>query len=129
MPGEAVGWQVSHTYQTSSFNMYGDGISLSSDKPAIGPSLNGIPLPSYKVTVEVAWQLEVQRTWYTYRDQFVQASWKAVDLREFGFDAPYLIVEGAHDLTPYPPGVPKVENPYCIVPVPVIESQGLLSEN
>jgi hypothetical protein len=127
-PATGAGWEISHTYDTASYNMSGDGSTLASDKPAIGPSLDGATkLPSYKVNLTLAWLVEARRTWVDFYGDRHDTGWQAVDLRKYGYDTPYLVTTGARDVTPPPAGVPKQALPAYIVPVPVIESQGILS--
>jgi hypothetical protein len=52
-PGQAVGFAVSHIYDTSSWGL-----------PENGPSLNGLlELPAYQVRVATHWSPYVRRTW------------------------------------------------------------------
>jgi hypothetical protein len=51
-----------------------------------------------------------------------------VDLLEFGFPAPYVMFSDAADVTQPPAGLPDPQPRRCLLPVPVIESQGLLTD-
>ena len=65
-PAQAAGAQVTHKFETSSFNLSGSEYceGPACDKPANGPSLNGkLELPSYQVRVATNWMAQVRRTW------------------------------------------------------------------
>lgn len=116
-PTTAHGWEVSHTYQTASY-----------DLPATGPSLDGAaPLPAYQVTVRTAWLVEANRTWTDFYGQPHETGWQVVDLTQYGYSTSYLITTGATDVTPPPPGIPAQDLPDFFVPVPVVESQSILT--
>jgi hypothetical protein len=117
-PGTALGWEVTHVFNTASYNLL----------PAFGPSLDGSTrLPAYPVTLKLAWLVEANRTWNDFRGNAHETGWQVVDLTEYGYNTPYLITSGARDVTPPPPGVPAQDLPDYFVPVPVIESQAILS--
>jgi hypothetical protein len=127
-PLTGTGWEITHIFDTASYNLSGDGVSLTSDKPAIGPSLDGSSqLPSYKVNLSLAWLVEANRTWIDFHGLSHETGWQMVDLTQFGYDTPYLVTTGARDVTVPPPGVPKQNLPAYVVPVPVVESQGILA--
>jgi hypothetical protein len=117
-PGTASGWEVTHTFNSSSYNL-----------PLVsGPSLDGgSPLPSYPVTLTLSWLVEANRTWNDFRGATHETGWQVVDLTQYGYNTPYLVTNGARDVTPFPPGIPVQDLPDYFVPVPVIESQAILS--
>ena len=111
----AQGWTVQHTFQTSSW-----GLEL------MGPSLDGRQwLPAYKVEALVPYAIYVRRTWNDFHggSHVVEAP---LDLRDYGYPTKDLWVP-AYDATKPPPGVPDMHWPQCIVPVPVIEAQGVIT--
>ena len=62
-PDTGFGWQTSHTYWTSSFNLV-EGCVAGCDKPANGPSLvDGEHLPAYQVRVLVPWYAQYRVTY------------------------------------------------------------------
>jgi hypothetical protein len=116
-PGTVSGWEVSHVFNTASY-----------DLPPDGPSLDGTSrLPAYPVTLRTAWLVEANRTWNDFRGTHHETGWQVVDLTQYGYNTPYLITNGARDVTSPPPGVPAQSLPDYFVPVPVIEAQGILS--
>jgi len=129
-PSISEGWSVAHTWQTASYSLDGACSDLSCDKPLWGPSLSGEWLPAYKVNVTVAYDLQVKRTWIDWYGQAQGTVWETVDLREYGYNTSNLVLTGARDVTAPPAGAMA---PYpldlCLVPVPVIEAQSLLSGN
>ncbi len=110
----ATGWTVQHTFETSSW-----GLDL------MGPSLTGEWLPAYKVEALVPYTIYIQRTWTDFHGGG-HAIETEVDLRDYGYPTKDLWVP-AYDATTPPPGVPDMHWPQCIVPVPVIESQGVIT--
>ena len=127
-PTVSSGWSVSHTWQTASYSLEGPCSDLSCDKPLWGPSLIGEWLPAYRVNVTMAYDVQVRRTWTDWYGRSQDTGWEMVDLRQYGYNTPNLVITGARDVTPPQPGA---MGPYaldfCLVPVPVIESQSLLS--
>jgi hypothetical protein len=127
-PTVSEGWTVSHTWDTSSYSLDGECEDLSCDKPLWGPSLIGEWLPAYKVNVYIAYQLEVRRTWTDWYGQVHDTGWEAIDLTTFGYNTSFLILSGARDVTIPQAGAMAPKEIYeCIVPVPVIEAQSILS--
>lgn len=129
-PSISEGWSVAHTWQTASYSLDGACSDLSCDKPLWGPSLSGEWLPAHKVNVTIAYDLQVKRTWIDWYGHEQGTGWESVDLREYGYNTSNLVLTGARDVTAPPAGAMA---PYpldlCLVPVPVIEAQSLLSGN
>jgi hypothetical protein len=122
------GWAVSHTWDTSSYSLDGECEDFSCDKPLWGPSLIGEWLPAYKVNVYIAYKLEVRRTWTDWYGQVHDTGWEAIDLTTFGYNTSFMILSGARDVTiPQTGAMAPKEIDECIVPVPVIEAQSILS--
>lgn len=62
-PDTGFGWQTSHVYETSSFNLV-PGCTAGCDKPANGPSLvTGERLPAYQVRALVPWYAQYRVTY------------------------------------------------------------------
>jgi len=80
--------------------------------------------------VTIAYDLQVKRTWIDWYGHEQGTEWESVDLREYGYNTSNLVLTGARDVTAPPAGTMA---PYpldlCLVPVPVIEAQSLLSGN
>ena len=144
----AYGMAVTHTYETSSW-----------DLPANGPSLNGVyELPAYQVRVGTAWQAIVRRTWeelergdrktFACQDGDAQClelyalcdtpgtdpendscyvwnwvphdtGWVPLDLTLYGYAHPYYVSAAAGDVTMPPPGVLAVPLGHRVCSVPV----------
>jgi hypothetical protein len=122
------GWDVWHTFNTSSYNLSGEASSPGSSILANGPSLDGATkLPAYQVNLTLAWQVEADRTWVDFHGIAHDTGWQTVDLTQYGYNTPYLVTTGARDVTPPPPGIPLQDLPPYVVPVPVVESQGILA--
>ena len=118
-PGQDRGWKVTHIFDTASFNLFN----------TLGPGLTTEKLPSYDPTVMVKWNIYTARNWIDAFGRGQGTGWVQLDLRDYGFPDQGFIMEGAKDVTPPPPGVPPFLNPKCTFPVPVIESQGLVSSS
>jgi hypothetical protein len=114
-PPFAFGWDVFHTFQTSSFAL-----------PIKGPSLTGEWLPSYIPTVSTYWRVEVSRTWLDFFGRPQGTGWQPMDLTTLGYPDEDLVLS-VWDATIPPPGAPYMKYPECIVPVPVTEAQGVLT--
>ena len=124
------GWAVSHTWDTASYSLDGACEDLNCDKPLWGPSLIGEWLPSYKVNVTLAYELQARRTWTDWYGQAHDTGWETINMQDYGYNTTLMILTGARDGTPPQPGaMPPKAIWECIVPVPVIESQALLNGN
>ncbi|MCB2160631.1 hypothetical protein KQH40_00935 [bacterium] len=171
-PTASYGFQVYHTYETSSFG-----------KPENGPDTMGnMDHPAYQVEVVTYWQPWLKVEWdqwaYTKWDckkEVVDQVWNSetnqyedvldwvgtectqrlvcsnagiapyptasncgewdhrstgtirINLLEFGFSEPYYRFFGAVDTTTPPSPLPYNEPRQCRIPVPVVESQSLLT--
>ncbi len=122
------GWTAAHIWNTASYSLDGRCENLYCDKPSWGPSLIGEWLPSYKVTVTSAYRLYARRTWTDFYGQAHDTGWEIVDMRQYGYNTDLLIVTGARDATIAQPGAMAPRDiSECIVPVPVIEAQSILT--
>lgn len=134
-PTIGTGWTISHIFETSSVAEPAGSkcytIGPECPKPAIGPSMEGpqLGLDSYKVDATVAYIVEVKRTWRDFYGNLHDTGWVAVDLRQWGATTSQLVITGTRDTSDAPPGmvIPAYDHGYCIVPVPVLESQSIHS--
>jgi hypothetical protein len=147
-PVSASGMTATHTFQTSSWGL-----------PGNGPSLEGrLELPAYQVQVGTAWQALVRRTWeelergsrktfaceagdvqclelyalceapatdpenylcYEWFWVFHDTGWIPLDLTLFGYPQRYYVSSAAGDVTMPPPGVAVVPLSQRLCNVPV----------
>ena len=120
----ARGWVVEHIYDTSSF-ITGD----ISDIEVNGPSLDGEYLSAYQVQVFIAYKLEVSQSWTDWLGGQQSTPWMEIKLSEDPWSYPTDYVLGmAKDVTAPPSGVPVMRDYPCNIPVPVIESQAVISD-
>ena len=150
-PGAGLGWTVYHTYCAASYGLEENGPSLKGLMEL--PSYQVNVKTYWQPWVSESWEqwettdlnceeddedcLDRQDDCDGFDrigddecgDWMPRGSGKIViDLRWFGFDFPYMERYGLVDVTQAPPPIPSVppELRPCKIPVPVIESQGLL---
>lgn len=151
--GRAQGWQAEHVYDTASFALRPIGPSTQGrlDLPAYEVSLTTYWLPGVREEWDQwhAYRFDCRETDVDCHQQAAICSgdtsigngdcgqwrhhssgWIDVDPRWLGYSTPYLMRNSARDISQPPPDIPAVptDQRQCNIPVPVIESQGLLAE-